>query len=195
MKKNNNNKDNKNLVKIIIIIIIVLIIIPFIIYINYSEKNKKIENEFKKEGYNTTKEDAFYRKITTDNTLDDYYEKMKNNIDTEYQEYYYAKQSNDFIEVKMKYYNNVSTSLNIASNLEKNTITFSFELAYKEAHLLLEGSSKDDYNCNIINNNKVKSDIVERYCNMIIDEINSFNKVKEDLLKNDKIRDLSNKNE
>lgn len=187
-------RDNSILKKVIIGIIILIILIPIIVYITIKGTNKGIEKEFNKEGYTTSKEDAFYRKITTNNTLDDFYNAMASKNDSEYQEFYYAKQSNDFIELKMIYKNNVSTSLNIITNLETNELTYSYELAYKTAHLLLEGTSKEDYSCKVIDNNRVQEDIVQKYCDLIIDEINEYNEVKDNLLKNNKIGNLSKKN-
>ena len=91
----------------------------------------------------------------------------------------------------MIYKNNVTTSLNITSDLHTNELIYNYELSYKTAHLILEGSSKDDYTCNVIVNNRVDQDTVKKYCNMIIDEINAYNVVKQELLKNEKIKDLS----
>ena len=96
--------------------------------------------------------------------------------------------------IKMIYKNNVSTSLNIITNLETNELTYSYELAYKTAHLLLEGTSKEDYSCKVIDNNRVQEDVVKKYCDLVIDEINDYNEVKDDLLKNNKIGELSKKN-
>ena len=192
--KKKKKQDNKIIYKIIIGVIIIMILIPVVVYISIKGSNKEIEEEFNKEGYTTSKEDAFYRKITTNNTLDDFYSAMASKYDAEYQEFYYAKQSNDFIELKMIYKNNVSTSLNIITNLETNELTYSYELAYKTAHLLLEGTSKEDYSCKVIDNNRVQEDVVKKYCDLVIDEINEYNEVKDDLLKNNKIGDLSKKN-
>ena len=191
--KQKKKQDNKLLYKIIIGTVIIMILIPIIVYISIKGTNKEIEEEFNKEGYTTSKEDAFYRKITTNNTLDDFYSSMASKNDAEYQEFYYAKQSNDFIELKMIYKNNVSTSLNIITNLETNELTYSYELAYKTAHLLLEGTSKEDYSCKVIDNNRVQEDVVKKYCDLVIDEINEYNEVKNDLLKNNKIGNLSKK--
>ena len=185
-------KDNKKIIYgIIIAVIALLVLVPIFVYISVKGSNKEIEEEFNKEGYTTTKQDAFYRKVTTNNTLDEYYSDIAEGISSEYQEYYYSKQSNDFIELRMIYKNNVTTSLNITSDLHTNELIYNYELSYKTAHLILEGSSKDDYTCNVIVNNKVDQDTVKKYCNMIIDEINAYNIVKQELLKNEKIKDLS----
>lgn len=191
MAKKKQKKSNNIYLYIIIGVIVSIFVVSSIIYITINGTNKKIDNEFAKEGYNTTPKDAFYRKVVTNNTLDDYYKDMLSETDSEYQEYYYSKQSNEFIELKMLYKSKVSTSLTISTNLETNELTYNYELAYKTAHLLLEGSSKENYNCNVIDNNKVQTETVKNYCDLIIDEINDYNVVKEELLKNNQIRDLS----
>lgn len=191
MAKKKQKKSNNIYLYIIIGVIVSIFVVSSIIYITINGTNKKIDDEFAKEGYNTTPKDAFYRKVVTNNTLDDYYKDMLSETDSEYQEYYYSKQSNEFIELKMLYKSKVSTSLTISTNLETNELTYNYELAYKTAHLLLEGSSKENYNCNVIDNNKVQTETVKNYCDLIIDEINDYNVVKEELLKNNQIRDLS----
>lgn len=194
MKKNRKSNQNQYIYKIVIIIIVLLIIVPFIVYISVSSSNKEIAAEFKKEGYNTSNQDAFYRKVTTGNTLDDYYNDIANEIDSQYQEFYYSKESNDFIELKMIYKNKVSTTLNITTDLKTDELEYNYELAYKDAHLLIEGNSKNDYTCNVIANNKVEEKLVTQYCNMVIEEINEYNQVKQELMKNQKIKDLSEDN-
>ena len=191
MAKKKQKKSNNIYLYIIIGVIVSIFVVSSIIYITINGTNKKIDDEFAKEGYNTTPKDAFYRKVVTNNTLDDYYKDMLSETDSEYQEYYYSKRSNEFIELKMLYKSKVSTSLTISTNLETNELTYNYELAYKTAHLLLEGSSKENYNCNVIDNNKVQTETVKNYCDLIIDEINDYNVVKEELLKNNQIRDLS----
>ena len=191
MSKRKKNDNKKIIYGIIIAVVVLLVLVPTFVYISVKGSNKEIEEEFNKEGYTTSKQDAFYRKVTTNNTLDDYYSDIASGISSEYQEYYYSKQSNDFIELRMIYKNNVTTSLNITSDLHTNELIYNYELSYKTAHLILEGSSKDDYTCKVIVNNRVDQDTVKKYCNMIIDEINAYNVVKQELLKNEKIKDLS----
>ena len=191
MAKKKQKKSNNIYIYIIIGVFLSVFVISAIIYITINGTNKKLDDEFAKEGYNTTPKDAFYRRVVTNNTLDDYYRDMQSETDSEYQEFYYSKQSNEFIELKMLYKNKVSTSLNISTNLETGELTYNYELAYKTAHLLLDGSSKENYNCNVIDNNKVQPETIKNYCDLIIDEINDYNTVKEELLKNNQIRDLS----
>ena len=178
---------------IIILSIATIIIVPISIYCVEKSKENKITEEFTKEGYKTSKDDAFYRKIVTGNTLASYYEDISNKVDTQYQEYYYSKESNDFIELKMIYKNEVTTTLNISSDIETNLLTFNYELTYKDAHLILYGNSEDNYECEIVVNKKVSDETVQKYCDMIIDEINNFNSVKEELLKNKKINNITKK--
>ncbi len=186
------NKEKGSFGLIIIIIIGSILVASVIIGIEVSN-SKKIAKEFSKEGYETTSEDIFYKKIVSGNTLDDYYKDIANKKDSYYEEYYFSKESNDFIELKLLYQQDVSTTLNIISNLENGETEFNYELAYKTSHLLIEGNSTNNYECKIIDNNKVDMDTVSGYCDMIMDEINNFNDIKNDLLKNDKIRSLVEK--
>ena len=193
MKQQANKKSLSLKELIIILAIATIIIVPISIYCVEKNKENKITEEFTKEGYKTSKDDAFYRKIVTGNTLASYYEDISNKVDTQYQEYYYSKESNDFIELKMIYKNEVTTTLNISSDIETNLLTFNYELTYKDAHLILDGNSEDNYECEIVVNKKVSDETVQKYCDMIIDEINNFNSVKEELLKNKKINNITKK--
>lgn len=191
MKKT--NKNSNNVIKITIAVIAFIIILSFVIYILYNNSNNETLEEFNKEGFDSTKQDLFYKKILTNNTLEDFYKDMANKKDSEYQEFYFSKDSTEYIELKMIYKNGISTSLNITNNLQKNETNYNYELSYKTAHLLIEGNSNNDYECQIIKNNNVSTEIAKKYCDMIQDEIIEFNDSKEDLLKNEKIRALIKK--
>lgn len=184
-------KNKKKLpLKILILTLLIVVFIIFIAYVLYSSSKNEILGEFNKEGYDSTNKDLFYKKITTDNTLEDFYNDMSNNTDTAYQEFYFSKDSTEFIELKMLYKSGVSTSLNITSDLKNNDTKFNYELSYKEMYLILEGNDKNDYDCNIVKNNNISQEIVKKYCDMIIDEIDNFETEKAELLKNEKIKAL-----
>lgn len=188
MKK---KKTGKNLLsKIIFGIIALFLIIVLVIFVYERGTNKEEEEVFQKEGYTTSNEDAFYKKIVSDNTLDDFYADVQQERDSNYEEYYFSKESNDFIELKMLYRNKVSTTLNITSDLKTNVLEYNYELTYKTAHLLLEGSSTNNYDCEVIVNDEVSAETVQKYCDMIIDEINSYNEIKNDLLRNNQIKSM-----
>lgn len=183
-------KNKTNPLQLALIVVIIIIIITFIFYVIYSSSNSETLKEFNKEGYDSTNKDLFYKKITTNNTLKDYYKDISNNTESKYQEFYFTKNSTDFIELKMIYQNGVTTSLNIISNLKTDETQFNYELSYKDAHLILEGNKKNNYECQVIKNYKVSVETTSKYCEMIKDEMEEFNQEKESLLKNEKIKSL-----
>ena len=65
--KKKKKQDNNLMIKIIIGIVVIIILIPIVTYISLKGSNRELDEEFNKEGYTTTNEDAFYRKITTNN--------------------------------------------------------------------------------------------------------------------------------
>ena len=190
-KKRKSKKKNNNILILIPIILIVVFLIIFGIIENQS--SSELNKALKQEGYSTgTNEDAFYKKIVTNNTLDDYYNDIAGNRESKYEEYYFAKESYDFIEVKLTYKDGVSTSLNITSNLRTKEVKYNYELAYKNAYLILEGDSSDDYTCRSVVKDNVSKESMDTYCNMIAEEINIFLKRREDVLNNQKIQEILN---
>ena len=190
MNKNRkkNNKSNNNLT-IIFLIIIVIILIIFGIYL--SNNGNELNKTMKHEGFTTKNEDdAFYNKIVTNNTLDDYYNDMKNQKNSEYEQYYFTKESYDFIEVKLSYNNQVSTSLNITSDLKTLYTNYNYELSYKDVHLIIEGNSAEEYACRKIIQENIEKDQIDLYCDKVHSEIQTFLKRREELLQNENIKEL-----
>ena len=189
MKKRVKKEEGKEL-WIGIIALMVVVVISLLVYI--TTKPSEVEKELSKEGYTTTNEDAFYKKIVTNNTLTDFYNDMKNEKNSAYEEYYFAKESLNFIELKMLYQDGTNSTLNITSDLRTNLIEFNYELSNKKAHLILEGNSNENYDCKIIVKNNVNDVIANDSCNLIMQEINTFLERRSELLQNEKIRELVN---
>ena len=189
MKKRVKKEEGKEL-WIGIIALMVVVVISLLVYI--TTKPSEVEKELSKEGYTTTNEDAFYKKIVTNNTLTDFYNDMKNEKNSAYEEYYFAKESLNFIELKMLYQDGTNSTLNITSDLRTNLIEFNYELSNKKAHLILEGNSNENYDCKIIVKNNVNDAIANDSCNLIMQEINTFLERRSELLQNEKIRELVN---
>ncbi|MCI8460594.1 MAG: hypothetical protein HFE81_04285 [Bacilli bacterium] len=184
-----NKKDNKKKIFIIVVAILAISIILYLI-ISSSDKTSEEEKILKKEGYTTEKEDAFYKKIVTNNSLDDYYNDVSHRRESQYEEYYVSKDSNDFIELKLSYYKGVDTTLNILSNLSEETVNYNYELAYKDAHLILEGNDNEANDCKVVLNENISQDTINTYCDMIKNEIKIFTDRKDELLKNKKINTM-----
>lgn len=191
MKKKKKNNEQKNKITIFIIVIAILILL-IILGIYLQKSNDDIEKNFNKEGYITEDDSAFYKKITTNNTLDDYYDALSKGEDSAYEEYYFSKESNDFIELKLNHQDKVSTSLTITSELKSDVVNYSFELSYKDAYMLLEGNSLEAYECKEIIRKNISDNTLTTYCNSLKSEIEIFLQRRTELLKNKKIRELVN---
>jgi len=182
--------ENKNTVLIIVAVFLVVLFLFFVVLeLTQPSGEEKIMQQ---EGYETTEEDAFYKKIVTNNTLDDYYDDVANNIDSAYEEYYLAKESYNFIELKMTYQNEVSKTINITSDIRTNIVTFNYELSYKTIHLLLEGSSVSDYACNVVVKKSVNDEELQNACDEVQEEINTFLSRQNELLSNKNVQDIVN---
>jgi len=187
MSKKNRNDNEKNMWMAIIAIGTIAIISLLILIATSTSKTDK---ELNKEGYTTTSEDAFYKKIVTNNTLDSYYNDVANNQDSSYEEYYLQKDSLNFLELKMTNYNSVNTTLSISSNIRTNLIEYNFEMSYRDSHLILEGNSTEDYDCHIVLRKNVKDSEAKNQCDYIMREISTFEDRRDEILQNEKVQEI-----
>ena len=167
----------------IAVIVLCLGIILSLLY--YSSREQIVKRELNKEGYTTSKEDAFYHQIVSNNTLDDYYNDIASNKDSLYEEFYVSKESNSLIELKMYYQNQINTTLNILSKLNSDYVNFNFELSYQDSSFILEGNSSNNYECDVIEEKNVSKDSINYYCDYIKDEIENYLQKKYKLLQNE----------
>lgn len=182
-------KRKKRIIAIVAAVILLILIV--LIILSESNTSNQLEKELSKDGYTTeNNEDSFYKKVITNNTLDDYYQDIANNNNSEYEEYYFAKESYDFIELKMTYQNEENKVINITSNLKNFETNYNFELSYQNTYLLIEGNNTDDYSCHIIRNNNISEEDINNYCKEVKKEIQQYESRKEELLKNEKIREI-----
>ena len=186
-------KRNKNNLLRNIIITCFIIIIIIIVFFYYLETGKTEEEKvLKEEGYTTTIDDAFFKKIVTNNTLDDFYNDISNNKDSKYEEYYFAKDSYNYIELKMEYKDQATKTINIQSDLRKLTIDYTYEITKGKTHLLIEGNSSNNNKCSYIIKKGVDDNTSSRACNEVQEEINSFIEKRTELLNNEKVQELIN---
>lgn len=172
-----------------LIIVGTMVLLTIGLLVLYDRTNRdELTRELQKEGYKTeTSDDLFFHKIVSNNTLDTYYSDISNKKDSVYEEYYLEKESLNFIELKMLYQQEVSTSLNITSNLKTLETSYNYELTYKDAHLMLEG---DETRCDTIIEKNIEESTIETYCKVIEDEIGTYISRRQELLKNTKVQEL-----
>ena len=188
-RRRKKNKKNNYIIYIAIAIIIFLILIIFGITSN-SDKSE-LQKELKDAGYVTeNQDDAFYKNITTNNTITEYYDDIMNKKDSKYEEFSLSKESYDYIMLKMEYENDIITVLNVSSNIKEDYIQFSFELTYNDSHILFDGDNSNHYRCNIIAQKEASDSTVETYCDMVREEVKNYETKKAALLKNPNVQKL-----
>ena len=172
MKKRKNKKQEKNIMLTILVSIFIILLL-LILIVAVSTKDE-VYNELENEGYYTETDDAFYKKVLTNNTLNEFYNDMNSGRNAKYQEVYVSKDSYEYIELLMIYNDGVTTTLTISSSLKSNELNYNFELSYNKQYLILEGTEKNNYACNVAVNRNIKKDTETKYCNIIKNQINDF---------------------
>ena len=182
-------KEKSKTIKYIVIgsFLLIAILVLLGIYMEYD--HNEVNRELKKDGYTTkTKEDAFYKKIITSNTLDEYYNDVANHKNSEYEEYYLSKDSYDYIEVKLNYKNGKSTSLNIQSNLKSSEIKYNYEITDSKINLILEGTNQTS--CQAIIKEGIEESAIQEYCRNIQKEMDIYKDRKSEILQNEKVQEI-----
>ena len=185
MAKKKKNDMTKSYIAMGLFILFAIIVL--LIYYGSTAMDRSMQND----GYEAgEKEDPFYKKITTGNTLDDYYNDLSNNKDSAYEEYYLQKDSYNFYEQKRAYQNGVTSSLNISSDLRDLYTMFSYELSYGEAYILLEGNSAANYECEVIMNNNATRETLQNACDRIQSELDTFTTRRNEIMQNEKVQEV-----
>lgn len=172
MKKRKNKKQETN--TFLVVLISIFGILLLLLLVAATTTKDEVYNELENEGYYTETDDAFYKKVLTNNTLDEFYNDMNSGRNTKYQEVYVSKNSYEYIELLMIYNEGVTTTLTISSSLKSDELNYNFELSYNKQYLLLEGSNKNNYDCEVAVNKNVKKETEKKYCNLIKEQINDF---------------------
>ena len=182
-------KKKKDTLKYTIAIVTLILLAVVLLIIYYSEENV-MNRSMKDSGYTTSEsEDPFYKKITTGNTLSDFYNDVENKRNSAYEEYYFMKDSYSFIEQDLYYQNEVTYSLNISSDLRNVSTSYSYEISYQNAYLLLEGNDSDNQ-CEVIINNNISQTTVHNACTQIEQELSTFTTRRAEILQNEKVQEI-----
>lgn len=180
--------------KVLIIIgISLLVFVGVVILLNRvsgTSNTKKINDYVNSQGYKTTEDSLFYQKIVTNNTLDDYYDDVSNNKNSEYNEYYFSKDSYSFIELRMIYKDEINQLFNVTSDFRNNKITYNYEISKNKASIILEGSYLDgSLSCNTSKVNNITTTNIDSYCELAKKYMNEFINEQNKLLSNDEFRE------
>ena len=187
---------NKNIL-IGVITFIIIVILSILMY--YTTDQKQEENELyinsylNDLGYTYNEEENMYKKITTDNTLDDFYKLSSNKKEAYYQEFYFSHESNSFIELNMAYNNDITEVFNINCDLTKQQIAYNYEITKNDSSAILEGSyNNNTFTCEIVSLKKLTDNNKEIYCETIKKLANNIIKEENKLIDNDEFNRIIN---
>ena len=175
--------------RVIILLLLIATVLFVVLYVYYSQKDTEFMNELTSIGYKEDKETDFYEKIETDNTLDEYNKDVKDNKNSEFIKYYVTKNLTNFVEVKMTYKDGVSATLNINSNLSNSKTDYNYELSYKDTYLIFEGNTDNNYECHYVVQENIDQKMMDKYCEYIKKEIDSFNEKRDEFINQSAIKE------
>ena len=185
-KRKNKKQENNTIMTILISIFVFLVVVVLVAAVT---KKDEVYQELEDEGYYTETEDAFYKKILTNNTLNEFYNDMNSGRNSTYKEVYVSKTSYDYIELEMIYTDGMTTTLTISSNLKSNELNYNYEMSYNNAYLLIDGTDKNNYACNVNVNRNVKKETENKYCSLIKNKIQEYLNNKVELINNQNLID------
>ena len=182
---------------IAVLIVVFIVIISAVVISNNDNNNQKyLVNYINDLGYKFDEDGSIYKRIVSNNSLDEYYRDIKSNKDSHYLEYYFSMDSYMFIQLYMAHSNGVNNVFNAMSDLNSNEITFTYEITKKDASLILEGTYSIDnsipYSCDAVSLKKASNDAVAGYCDNALLLVQEFVNEKKNLLNDEEFRNIVN---
>lgn len=181
---------------IIIGVFIGIVILGILMYYTTDQKQEEnkifINNYLNELGYKYDEKEKLFKKITTENTLDEFYDLSSKKQEVYYEEYYFSLDNNSFIELNMGYKDGIMEVFNITSDLTKQEINYNYEINKDDSSAILEGSYNDIFKCNIVSLKKLSDDNKGIYCNTARKQADKFIDEQNNLLGNDKFIKIIN---
>ena len=173
--------------KKLIIIFLLIIISFFLMAILFGKSNSSIISDtLKKNNYLLDHDN--YRKIVTNNTQEEFYNNIKNNMNSEYIEYQYSINNNELQSTNLRYNNNYYYLCDITENFTKNEFRYSCESIYKNNQLYIKGNYDNNMLSCYNRNDNIDKEIIDKYCIIIKKQIKGFIIERNKLLSNKKFR-------
>ena len=176
-------KRNNSFYLYLIIGFISIFLFFIVLEIFYHDDPKTIDQAMESLGYQLTDgEDAFYKKNVTNNTLEQFYDDVSKKKNVEFVEFSVTKDSFDFIEQKLQYYNGSTANFNFSSNLTSEKVIFLYEYDGNGQYLMLEGNSENNYQCGVISQTKMTKNDLIHHCDVIQTELNTYFQYRSEVL-------------
>ena len=174
---------------IIIVIIIFALFILFTLLFGKSNvaivSDTLIDNNYVLDG-------DIYRKKVTNNTQEDFYNNMKNNVKEEYVEYQYIINTNMLKSINLKF-DSLYYLCDITEELSSNKLKYSCNSTYNDLQLNIYGDfdySSSELSC-YNRNEEISDDVTSEYCDNVYNQIKDFVSERNRLLSNKKFKEAT----
>lgn len=174
---------------IIIVIIIFALFILFTLLFGKSNvaivSDTLIDNNYVLDG-------DVYRKKVTNNTQEDFYNNMKNNVNEEYVEYQYIINTNTLKSINLKF-DSLYYLCDITEDFSTNKLNYSCNSTYNDLQLNIYGDfdySSSELSC-YNRNEEISDDVTSEYCDKIYNQIQDFVSERNRLLSNKKFKEAT----
>ncbi len=172
----------------IVLAVLLLTILGIIYYMTHSLQEAMGNN-----GYFSEEDSSpFYKKQYSTKNLDEYIQDVKNNVNSEFEEYNYSKNSSSLIGLKMIYQNGITKNFTISSDLKTGLISFTVEYTNDKEIFQLEGNNNDTSNCNVSYQENATKQAKQQVCEEAQNEMVTFITRQNELIKNKTIQESIN---
>lgn len=131
------------------------------------EDDKYISDYLEDDGFVYDEEGQFYKKVKSEITMSEYFEKVSKDENCSYEELYFYMGSYKILKVKMEYENKYNTSYTVDYNLVDNTIAYKYEASVYSTSILVGGNynlEDDTFTCDVIADRGMGVDYKNIFC-------------------------------
>lgn len=204
----------KKSIIILSIVIVITIILTMISNMKKDENNeKKLEKYLEKSGYVLNEQESvdfktgekqksrIYSKLLSKNNLDSYLDDYSNEKNSEYSELFYDIDGNSLVKVVMKYDDEVETVFKAEKKLDKDVVTYNYEISMLSSSVMLKGKYEvgdtafdpNNLTCDVSYTVRMDEEEKDTYCNISKFELLSFLEDINNFTDNQEIKEIIDK--
>lgn len=164
--------------KIICLVLATFMILVLLNIMTSKPTSKKISNYIEKKGYKNEAESNLYYKQITELSLKDYQEKIKNNLDAEYEKRCFILNEYSFTQTQLTYTDGVETDFTPKYSYKTDKMTYQYKVSVNSIALIFSGEyqkKSDKFTCKNIYDSNIKTDIDKAtFCEKIKYDVQEF---------------------
>lgn len=172
---------------IILVSVLAVISIGLYLGIKFMEphSDEYITDYLEDDGFVYDEEGQFYKKVNSDITMSEYFEKVSKDESCSYEELYFYMGSYKILKVKMNYENKYNTSYTVDYNIIDDTIVYKYEASVYSTSILVGGNyniSDGSVTCDLIADRGMGEDYTDIFCGRAEKETVLFMREAEDII-------------